>query len=477
MAIGPSAWYFTSSSSVARVDLVDGNPVWTGPADISEMFPALLDIGVYRNRFPEFANVHIGSIMAVQQTAVNEAVFNVGVRLFRDGMQDDINRSVRLDLATGQVLEYPASFGLSFESEGWREYRIFNRVAWKILNTITRQFIVEHDWAEPVFALPNGQLMGLPADGSTMGVDRGKLYVKTPETVWSYRVFDLDNLTTDGLVRGAQADVTSPTGFDPMFSMITDPDAWRARRPAPEFDRELMTAVISAAHEIGTQAAVLLRVLYVESGLRTTAYHPAGRYGLLQLTAEQLAAAAWTGSPQQYLDAGPAQLPVIATHLKGLSIPADTDEVGVWLCYLLGRAYTQDDITSAAPVAAPDGPRPQVWARYAVADFDADGALGITDLQMYIGSIRHDPLFVEVRDRMSRLSAIVPEWIDLGEINDGDDMGMVRASAASLGLQVDLVWRQNEPGFSDQQVVSIDPAPGTLQRLVDPVTININAQG
>ena len=178
-------------------------------------------------------------------------------------------------------------------------------------------------------------------------------------------------------------------------------------------------------------------MLYVESGLRTTAYHPAGRYGLLQLTAEQLAAAGWTKSPQEYLDAGPAQLPVIATYLKRLMLPSDTDELGVWLCYLLGRAYTQDDITSTAPVAAAGGPRPEVWASHAIADFDGDGALGITDLATYIGTIRHDVRFVEVRNRLRQLSAIIPEWLDLGEINDGDDMGMVRPSAASLGLQVE----------------------------------------
>jgi hypothetical protein len=475
MALGPSAWFFTASSSVARVDLVDGNTVWTGPADLGDVFPALVCMGVYRDRFPQFGDLHIGSIMAVQQTAVNEAVFNVGIRLFRDGMQDDIDRIVRLDLATGQVLEYPATFGSSFKGEGWREYRIWDKSAWKILNTITHQFIVEHSWADAVFTLPNGQLIGLPADGTTMGVDRGKLYVKTPETAWSYKVFDLDNLTTDGVVKGAHTEVTGPTGFDPMFTMVTDPDAWQARRPAPEFDRELMMAINSAAHEAGTDAHVLLRVLYAESGLRTSAYHPAGRYGLLQLTAEQLTAAGWTKSPQDYLDAGPEQLPVIAAHLKALGLPSDTDEGGVWLCYMMGRAYTADDL--AAPVAAPGGPRPELWASHAVADFDGDGVLSIDDVQKYIGSIRHDARFEEVRTRLGQLSAIIPDWPNVEEINEGDDMGMVRPSAASLGLLVDISWDQNNPNFEDQQVESIDPAPGTLQRLVDPVKITINSVG
>lgn len=475
MAVGQSAWFFTDNGLVARADIVDGEPVWTGPAGVEEMFPTLLCLGLYRERLKQLGENYVSRIVAVQQTAVNEAVFDIGIRLFRDGIQNKVSRAVRLDLATGKVLEYPASFGLAFKSEGWREYRIFGNTAWKILNTITRKFIVEHDWADAVFALPNGQLTGLPAGGTTMGVDRGKLYVKTPETEWSYRVFDLDGLTTDGVVRGAQSDVTSPTGFDPMFTMLTDPDAWRARRPAPEFDRELMMAVNVAAHDIGSHAQVLLRVLYAESGLRTTAYHPAGRYGLLQLTAEQLAAAGWTGTPEAYLDAGAAQLPAIAAHLKRLPIPSDTDETGMWLCYLLGRAYTQDDL--AAPVAAPGGPRPELLASHGVADFDGDGVVSIEDLQKYIGSIRHDARFDEVKRRIGRLSAVIPDWLNFTEINEGDDMGIVRPSAASLGLLVDISWFQNHPNFSDQQVMSIEPAPGTLQRIVDPVRITINSEG
>ncbi|MFG1932656.1 hypothetical protein ACGFK1_18735 [Mycobacterium sp. NPDC048908] len=475
MAMGSTTWFFNSMSSVARVDLVDGNPVWTGPADIGEVFPALLSIGLNRDRYPGFGNLKVGSITAVQQTAVNEAVFDIGIRLFLDGMQMDIDRNVRLDLATGKVLEYPASFGTTFKAEGWREYRIWDKSAWKILNTITRQFIVEQNWADPVFTLPNGQRTGLPADGTTMGIDRGKLYVRTPDTAGSYRVFDLDNLTTDGTVKGARTDVTGPPGFDPMFTMFTDPDAWRARRPAPEFDRALLTAINSAAHDAGTDTDVLLRVLYAESGLRTTAYHPAGRYGLLQLNAEQLTAAGWAKTPQEYLDAGAEQLPVIATHLKSLGLPSETDEAGLWLCYMLGRMYTEDDL--AAPVAAPDGPRPELWSSHAVADFDGDGVLSVEDVRYYIGSIRNDARFEEIRKRIGRLSAIIPDWPNFQEIMQGDDMGMVHPSAASLGLLVDITWDQNNPAYDDRQVESIDPPPGTLQLLVDPVRVTINSVG
>ena len=470
-----STWFFNSKSSVARADLIDGNPVWTGPGDVGEVFPALLCIGLNRDRFPGFGNLKVGSITAVQQTAVNEVVFDIGIRMFLDGMQMDVDRSVRLDLATGQVLEYPASFGSVIKDEGWRGYRVWDKSVWRILNTITGQVIVEHNWGDAVFTLPNGQSVGLPADGTGMGIDRGKLYIKTTGAAGSYQVFDLDNLTTDGVVKGTHTDVTGPPGFDPMFTMFTDPDSWRARRPAPEFDRALLTAINSAAHDAGTDSDLLLRVLYAESGLRTTAYHPAGRYGLLQLSAEQLAAAGWTKSPQEYLDAGPEQLPVIATHLKSLGLPSETDEAGLWLCYMFGRMYTADDL--AAPVAAAGGPRPELWASHAVADFDGDGVLSVEDVQHYIGSIRNDVRFEEIRTRMGRLSAIIPDWPNFQEIMQGDDMGMVRPSAASLGLLVDVSWDQNNPAFGDQQVESIDPPPGTLQLLVDPIRITINSVG
>ncbi|MFI6959882.1 hypothetical protein ACIBJI_41270 [Nocardia sp. NPDC050408] len=474
MAIGQSTWYFSPQSLVARVDIVNGEPVWTGPADLEEVFPALVHVGVYRDRLKQFANVHVGEITSVQQTALDEAVFDVTVNLFRDGMQGDMTRRIRLDLATGKVLEYPAKFG-GVSSSGWREYRIFDKTAWQILNTITRQFIVQHNWADPVFALPSGQQVALPADGTTIGVDRGKLYVKTAESAWAYHVFDLDNRTTDGVPKGMNDDIESPKGFDPMFTMITDPDTWRLRGPAPEFDRELMTAINFTAHEIGTTAKVLLTVLYAQSGLRTAAFHPAGRYGLLQMTAEQLAAAGWERTPHDYLSAASLQLPVIAAHLKNLAVPSDTDEAGLMLSYLLDRGFTPDDLT--APVAAPGGPRPEVWARHGTADMDGDGVLSPEDLHRYLRSIRREPRLVEVNSRMSRLSAVIPDWPTLTEVNEGDDMGIVRPSSRSLGLLIDIVALQQEPGFDHEQVVSIDPPPGTLQHLVDPVEIKVNFEG
>ncbi|TFV61570.1 hypothetical protein E4P42_01365 [Mycobacterium sp. PS03-16] len=475
MAMGASTWFLSPQSLVARVDVVDGNATWTGPGDLAEVFPALLCFGVNRDRLVQFADHFVGRVSAVQQTAVNEAVFRVDVRSWREGMQTDYRRNVRLDLATGKVIEYPAIFDTSRKTEGWREYQIRDHSTWSVFNAVTRQLIVEHNWSDAVFALPNGQRVGLPADGSTMGVDRGKLFVKTTESASAYRVFDLDNLTTDGKVKGQYGGIENPTGFEPMFTLVTDPDAWGERGPAGDIDRKMLMAVNVAAHNAGANADLLLRILHAESGIRTGAYHPSGRYGLLQLTAEQLAAAGWADSPDAYLDAGAAQLPVIAAHLRRIGVPEETDEAGLWLCHLLGRVYTAEDL--ATPVATANGVRPDIWATHAVADMDGDGVLTVEDLHRYLRSLRRDPRLVDVQYRIGRMSAVVPDWQDLTEINEGDDMGVVRPSAESLGLLVGVVALQNHPGFHHERVVSIDPAPGTLQRLVDPVTVQVNFEG
>ncbi|TRW86251.1 lytic transglycosylase domain-containing protein [Mycolicibacterium sp. 018/SC-01/001] len=471
-----STWFVTSTGSMARVDEADGHATWTGPLDIGEMFPALSVMGVYGKAFPHLNDVYLGKVIDVQQTAINEAVFSIGVQMFfANGSPGDTSRSVRLDMATGQVLEYPATFASNFKGEGWRRYHIWPGEAWESRNIITKELLAHHNWGDRVFTLPNGELTAIPANGIFAGIDRGKLYVKTDDTSFSYRVFDLDNLTCDGVLRGVPSMLTAPTGFTEVFVMDTDPDSWRASRPAPEFDRALLTAINSAAHDAGVGVDQLLRVMYAESGLRTGAYHPAGRYGLLQLTAEQLTAAGWTKTPQEYLDAGADQLPVIAAHLKSLGLPSETDEAGLWLCFLLGRALTAADLT--VPLASAAGPRPELWASHGVADVDGDGVLTVDDVMEYIGSIRHDARFEEVLERMHQMSAVVPAWANLEEINEGDDMGMVSPSATSLGLLVDISWDQNNPNFGDQQVESIDPAPGTLQRLVDPVRVTINSVG
>ena len=128
-------------------------------------------------------------------------------------------------------------------------------------------------------------------------------------------------------------------------------------------------------------------------------------------------------------------------------------------------------------IAAPNGPRPQLWATHGVADVGGDGQLTVDDLRRYLRSKRRDPTLTELLRRTRELAAPIPNWPNLTEVNEGDDMGIVRPSAAQLGLTVEIIALQQEPGFAHEQVVSIDPPAGTLAPLTRLVRVTVNFEG
>jgi hypothetical protein len=475
-----SIWYLDKNGGLARVD-VSGIDRWTMPRDLHESLPALLAFGARRQ-------FDVGHVTDAFQTGPNELVLRLtAARWFSEFSRSSIERAVRLDVTTGAVVEYPAAFGatsmiggsmVGFYVDGWRRYRIFNSEAWDVLNTVTGEFIARHQWTESVFRLPGGGTVGLPVGGSTLGVVDGRLYVGLAGSLWSYRIFDLDNLVTDGADHGGREPLFPiPDGMTRLWSMTTDPDSWYARQPGGEFSREMLQAINTTALETGGGgAAELLAVMNAESGLRTNAYHPAGRYGLLQMSADELGAAGWDDTEDEFLAAGERQIPVIRTHLAGLGIPHETDETGLWLCLLL-PADERIGVELETVIAAPNGPRPQLWATHGVADVGGDGRLTVDDLRRYLRSKRRDPRLVELLKRTQELAAVIPDWPNLTEVNEGDDMAIVRPSAAQLGLTVEIIALQQEPGFDHEQVVSIDPPPGRLAPLTEPVRVTVNFEG
>ena len=479
MTTGESIWYVDSTGGLARVD-VSNIDRWTMPQDLHEAFPALFAFGARPQS-------EVGHVAGAFQTGPDELMLHVTAeRWFSEFNRFPVERSVRLDVVTGAVVEYPAAFGansvigqsmVGFYVDGWRRYRIFDGEAWDILNTVTEEFIAHHDWSDPVFRLPNGNTVGLPSDGVTLAVVDGRLYVSTNESLWSYRIFDLDNLVTDGVAHGGKEPLFPiPDGMTRAWSMTADPDSWYARRPGGEFSRDMLEAINTTAMQTAGGAAELLAVMNAESGLRTNAYHPAGRYGLLQMSADQLAAAGWTGTPDEFLAAGEGQIPVIRTHLTGLGLPRETDETGLWLSLLLpvGELAGMDLDTV---IAAPNGPRPQLWASHSVADVGDDGQLTVDDLRRYLRSKRRDPRLVELVRRTRELAAPIPDWPNLTELNEGDDMAIVRPSATQLGLTVEIIALHHEPGFDHEQVVAIDPPAGRLVPLTQPVRVTVNFEG
>ena len=78
---------------------------------------------------------------------------------------------------------------------------------------------------------------------------------------------------------------------------------------------------------------------------------------------------------------------------------------------------------------------------------------------------------------MSLIGAVIPAWTDQEEVESGDDMGMVRPSAAALGLTVVFETVRQAAGFGHHEVVSISPPAGTLVAKGSTVTVVINLEG
>lgn len=74
-------------------------------------------------------------------------------------------------------------------------------------------------------------------------------------------------------------------------------------------------------------------------------------------------------------------------------------------------------------------------------------------------------------------AAVVPRWTTKTEVEEGDDMGMVAPSAASLGLVVQYEIDQLNPNYGHEEVISITPPAGTLVLRGSTVVVRINLEG
>jgi hypothetical protein len=78
---------------------------------------------------------------------------------------------------------------------------------------------------------------------------------------------------------------------------------------------------------------------------------------------------------------------------------------------------------------------------------------------------------------MAFFGVIVPAWTTKEEVENGDEMGMARPSAAEAGLTVTYEFVRQEPGFDHEAVVSTDPPAGTLVTRGSAIRVVINLQG
>jgi hypothetical protein len=103
----------------------------------------------------------------------------------------------------------------------------------------------------------------------------------------------------------------------------------------------------------------------------------------------------------------------------------------------------------------------------------------IAGLDGSLTAVKNDvaALRTSVDTLISFLGVIVPAWINKDEVENGDDLGIARPSAASLQLLVTFVFDQREPGFGHEDVVSIDPPAGTLVARGSTITVTLNLLG
>ena len=398
--MGFSIW-FTANGLVMRMDGRDDGVHWSRPRDFAARFPALALMGVVRPLL---------GIMGGIQTGPSEIVF-IG------SGPGGATGSIRLDMATGAVIEFPAQFGSGLglppplnaqDITGIDRSTVLVRSldGMGFLNPLNDTFDGMRPYDDFGFTTPDGSQDLLFGLGKAVFVPGGELHVfEAFGFSRTHQVFDMNTRTTDGVRRlfsqdWAQLVDNGMAPFDGAWLMTGDPEQW----PAPQLTRDvpdsLLRTVRDAAVGADVPPDVLLAVAYAESGMRMTAYHPAGRYGLLQLTAVQLEESGWADLPGNVLDAMPEELtPVLTAYLLNAGIPADADEAAVWTSLLLQGL----DFGPGTVVGAIGGPREDVFASHNVADTDGDGVITPENLHRYLRSRRHEPRLLELRERMSNL--------------------------------------------------------------------------
>jgi len=160
-------------------------------------------------------------------------------------------------------------------------------------------------------------------------------------------------------------------------------------------------AITDRAGPIGVKQDEILAALYVLSGLRPTAYHPHGHYGVAQMTADQLRSGGWNDPPEAILDAGvDRQMAVLTSYLAAL--PAHADVVWPLVVLLTGQPVASLDdetVVARAPYSARLGDFVAVSLDGVVSD-----VVTIGDLRRAIGAVLAGPLQRELRNRAAETS-------------------------------------------------------------------------
>ncbi len=165
-----------------------------------------------------------------------------------------------------------------------------------------------------------------------------------------------------------------------------------------------------------------------------------------------------------------------ANNVQGLFLTPEGD-LRTWLI----AAYVQDShrdlITALAYLDVAD--RAAAERNVREAQQDATLKAELADLRDEVRQLR-DTVQASaklVQALVSSLGVIVPAWHTRKEIEEGDDMGLTLPSAQALGLVIEIIALQREPGFGHEDIVSMEPEAGTLVARGSTVRVKMNFMG
>jgi hypothetical protein len=165
-----------------------------------------------------------------------------------------------------------------------------------------------------------------------------------------------------------------------------------------------------------------------------------------------------------------------ADNIQGIVLTPEGD-IRTWVISSGVQSTHRDLITALAFLDVADR---------AAAEHEGREAQRVTEIKAELASLRQ--VVGELRDSVEEttklvhaiagfLGVVVPAWHNSQEIERGDDMGMSIPSAESIGLLIEIIPLQLEPGFGHEEVVSMEPPAGTLVVRGSTVRVRMNFLG
>ncbi len=165
-----------------------------------------------------------------------------------------------------------------------------------------------------------------------------------------------------------------------------------------------------------------------------------------------------------------------ADNIQGLFLTPEGD-LRTWLIASYVQDSHKDLVTALAYLDVADRAAADRGTREAQQNAVLNAEL--TDLRNEVRELRDSVQASAklVQALVNSLGVIVPAWHTRKEIEEGDDMGLVLPSAKSLGLVIDIIALQREPGFEHEEIVSMAPEAGTLVARGSTIHVTMNFKG